>query len=122
MQKDVININHIISTQIKLQKEDLTGVYFLLKDNHIVYVGKTTNGMHRILTHKDKDFDSYAFFKVRQDNLDLVESLNIIHYKPTYNKVFTSLSFTGLSNVNEKCRKKFGARKMRLIRKALKQL
>lgn len=122
MQNEAININHIISAQIKLQKENLTGIYFLLKDNHIVYIGKTTNGMRRILTHKDKDFDSYSFFKVKQHELDVVENLNIVYYKPIYNKQYTSSSFTGLSGINEKCRKKFGTRKMRLIRKVLKQL
>lgn len=122
MQKEVIDINNIISNKTALDKVNTTGVYFLMKDKQIVYVGKTENGISRIFAHKDKDFDSYSFFKTEKSQLDWIESVNIIHYKPIYNKQFTSSKFTGLVGLNEKCRQKFGSRKMRLIRKVLQNL
>jgi hypothetical protein len=48
--------------------------------------------------------------------------VNIIYYQPIYNKQFTSSSFTSLVGLNEKCRARFGSRKMRLIKKVLHTL
>lgn len=118
----VINLHDILLKNTPLDKVNTTGVYFLIKDKKIVYVGKTENGISRIFAHKDKDFDSYSFFNIPKSDLDWVESINIIHYKPTYNKQFISSKFTGLSGLNEQCRKKFGSRKMRLIKKVLHNL
>ena len=118
----IINLHDIILKKTPLDKINTTGVYFLIKDKQIVYVGKTENGISRIFVHKDKDFDSYSFFNVARSDLDWIESVNIIHYKPTYNKQFISSKFTGLAGLNEQCRKKFGSRKMRLIKKVLHNL
>ena len=32
-------------------------IYFLIKNDEVVYIGKTENGFVRPFTHKDKDFD-----------------------------------------------------------------
>lgn len=115
----IINLHDIFLKQTPLDKTNTTGIYFLIKGGQVVYIGKTENGISRIFAHKDKDFDSYSFFNVPISDLDWVESVNIIYYQPIYNKQFTSSSFTGLVGLNEKCRARFGSRKMKFIKKAL---
>ena len=64
-------------------------IYFLLKDNNLVYVGKSNNGiLGRISSHiKDKDFDSaYYVASSSEELLDEYEKKYIIKYKPKYNK------------------------------------
>ena len=66
--------------------ESLCGIYFLLKNKEVVYVGQTTNFHQRIGAHKEKDYDSYCFVKVEQNKLDKAQIENIMLYKPIYNK------------------------------------
>lgn len=64
-------------------------IYFLIKDNNLVYVGKSNNGiLCRINSHiKDKDFDSaYYVASSSEDLLDEYEKKYIVKYKPKYNK------------------------------------
>jgi hypothetical protein len=50
------SINIINSTDTTIVKGGDNSIYFLIKNNKLVYVGKTLNG-HR--NHADKDFDKY---------------------------------------------------------------
>jgi len=64
-------------------------IYFLLKDDNLVYVGKSNNGiLGRISSHiKDKDFDSaYYVASSSEELLDEYEKKYIVKYKPKYNK------------------------------------
>ncbi|WP_208324740.1 hypothetical protein [Modicisalibacter xianhensis] len=70
--------------------EDHSGVYFLIKDNQVVYVGQSVNVMNRVRVHsKDRDFDSYAIILVDTAYLDIVESLYIHLLNPPQNGRFT---------------------------------
>ena len=75
---------------LKERQESLCGIYFLLKNKEVVYVGQTTNFHQRIGAHKEKDYDSYCFVKVEQNELDKAEIENIMLYKPIYNKQLNS--------------------------------
>ena len=72
--------------KIREEFESLCGIYFLLKNKEVVYVGQTTNFHQRIGAHKEKDYDSYCFVKVEKNKLDKAEIENIMLYKPIYNK------------------------------------
>lgn len=64
----------------------LCGVYFLVKDERVVYVGQSTNIAARISQHVGvKDFDGYAFIQCDADNLDMLESLYIHVLNPPLN-------------------------------------
>jgi len=91
---DVINlIDSLSSVNLnELKKynkhEFLTGIYFLLKNDEIVYVGKTINLYDRIMVHQKqnvKDFDSYLFLEVDNKKLNLSERYFINKLKPIYN-------------------------------------
>ncbi|OLF36556.1 hypothetical protein BTW00_05585 [Psychrobacter sp. C 20.9] len=64
---------------------DACGVYFLVKNNEIVYIGQSINIASRITQHRDKDFDSVSYVACHKDELDILESLYILAYQPALN-------------------------------------
>lgn len=65
---------------------DTCGVYFLVHQDEIVYVGQSLNIWSRIGTHvSSKKFDRAAYIQVPREKLDLVESLYIHMLKPKLN-------------------------------------
>jgi len=122
MSKQIIANSEILSSQIKISDINLIGIYFLLKDSQIVYIGQTTNGLTRVLAHKDKDYDSYSFFPTSKENLNYLESINILHYKPIYNKSFISTTFTTIGGLNVQYKKYFGNANLRVLKKVVKKL
>lgn len=46
-------------------------VYFLLKDNEVVYVGQTTQGIVRPFSHRDKDFDEIKIIYCKKELLKI---------------------------------------------------
>lgn len=64
-------------------------VYFLLLDDEVVYVGQTTRGIVRPLSHFDKDFNGIKVIFVDREKLDEVEGYFIAKYKPVYNSKMT---------------------------------
>lgn len=64
-----------------------TGIYFLIKNDEVVYVGQTKRGLARIYNHEEKEWDSFYFVKVEnQKDLLKKEKYFINKYKPIYNK------------------------------------
>jgi len=73
---------HMVSEQTIVEQGapfgDQCGVYFLVRDNRVVYVGQSIHISVRLLDHaKYRDFDSYAFIRCPKDKLDILESLYI---------------------------------------------
>ena len=65
-----------------------SGIYFLFKDQKVVYVGKSLNASARIYDHqraKSKVFDSYAILPVAAEYLDELEVIYICKFAPIYN-------------------------------------
>lgn len=67
----------------------LTFIYFLLKNDEVVYVGKTTKGITRAYSHihTDKDFDKIFMLPCDEDKLNEFENTYILKYRPIYNKI-----------------------------------
>lgn len=67
------------------------GIYFLYKDNEVVYIGKSDdNVMRRVCEHfqgASKDFDSFAIipYPVSPAQLNNIETRLIMKYQPRYN-------------------------------------
>jgi hypothetical protein len=61
-------------------------IYFLLKNNEVVYVGQTKKGISRPFAHTNKDYDSIRIMYCKNDELDYFEDKYITKYKPIYNK------------------------------------
>jgi GIY-YIG catalytic domain len=84
----------IASQSISVDRTKMQGIYFLLKDGKVIYVGQSSNVMARIGVHianPKKSFDSYSFFKVENyDDLNVIETYYIYKFDPLENKVFPS--------------------------------
>ncbi len=61
------------------------GVYFLLQDSEVVYVGQSVNIYSRIASHTDKQFNRFAYVLCRKEHLDRLESLYIHCLQPKLN-------------------------------------
>lgn len=74
----------VTSTAVKLESEPC--VYFLLKGEKIIYIGKTVNLSRRIAQHTGKDFDSVSWVVVSDSDLSQAELVNIDYHDPELNK------------------------------------
>ncbi len=72
---------------IILKKTDIfcSCVYLLKKDDVVVYVGQTKQGVKRISQHYDKDFDSVEIMPCSEELLNQKESYYILRHSPKYN-------------------------------------
>lgn len=64
------------------------GVYFLMHEKEIVYVGQSVNCTLRIGNHLNdgqKAFDSYFFVECPESRLDEMEAKYIVKFRPKYN-------------------------------------
>lgn len=62
-------------------------IYFLFNSGVLVYIGQTKNLLARIACHIiNKDFNETCAFLVDKDKLSLIETLNIMYYKPILNQ------------------------------------
>lgn len=90
-------------------------IYFLIKNNVVVYVGKTINGKWRIKQHKyDKDYDKVYIIKCKSDDLMELEDKYMMKYKPRYNMLYNTNRKNIITTYNE-VRKKFNIGIIELI-------
>lgn len=73
------------ATNIKPQAE---GVYFLIHQGRVIYIGQSVNVFYRVAAHcADKVFDSWAFLETLTfEPLDLVEQYYIAKFAPLLNR------------------------------------
>lgn len=62
-----------------------SGVYFLIDEDKIVYVGQSVNIYARIPQHHEKKFDRYAYVPCKPRLLNILESLYIHCLQPKLN-------------------------------------
>ncbi len=67
--------------------DPIIGVYFLIRDDQVVYVGQSRNVEARIEHHRagDKVFNAYALMEVSECDLTVTEAGMILAYQPLYN-------------------------------------
>jgi hypothetical protein len=81
----VLDKNTIISNKIPVEP-DICGIYFLIKNNQIVYIGQSVNVKHRLYAHKQyKDFDYYYVHECSPEELDTLEAQHIVQFDPPGN-------------------------------------
>lgn len=83
------SVDEILSTAIP-KAAVMIGVYFLIKDGTIVYVGQSTDICARIAQHVGvKDFDSWAWVACPCAELNATELAYILALKPALNVMFS---------------------------------
>jgi hypothetical protein len=69
-----------------VQDRDVCGVYFLIQDEAVVYVGQSVNVYARMKQHAlDKVFDRCLFLPIPQQYIGFVEQFFIGQLKPVLN-------------------------------------
>ena len=99
-------------------------IYYLLKDDEVVYVGQTTQGLTRPFHHDGwKDFDEVRIVHCEPNQLNVFESVAIEKYKPIYNKS-AGVSNCSLNSARTKVRELTGRSDIYLpdVKKAMKAL
>ena len=96
MNKGIIEKEFILENRKKIE-EKICCIYFLIKNEEIVYIGQSVNGISRIQQHTDKDFDSYFILETKKEYLNDLESHYIVKFNPIYNKRVSYIP-TGLIN------------------------
>lgn len=80
----------VISKATALGERPCTvGIYFLLLDDLIVYIGKSLNCEARIHSHigeKTKQFNRYAIQHLSAEKLEKAEAAYVFCWKPSYNR------------------------------------
>ena len=105
----MLNKEYILNNKQKEDTQKNRGLYFLINDDEIVYVGKSEYDVFtRIEYHKrnsDKEFNSFYYKRVenRKVNLDTLETKYIAKFTPKYNKIISDHNnFTQLANMKER--------------------
>lgn len=64
-----------------------SGIYFLIKDKEVIYVGQSTDVFHRMARHRrdNREFDSFAYIQCEKDQLDDLEAKYIAAFVPPLN-------------------------------------
>lgn len=98
-------------------------IYFLLKNNEVVYVGQTTRGIIRPFSHTDKDFDEVKIIFCETFELNILEDTFIQKYKPMYNKQNNYATRWNLHRVRNSIRKQIiPGYTISMLKNVLKQL
>ena len=71
-----------------------SGIYFLLKEGVIMYIGKSKNVLSRLATHESngRDFAEYTFIPCAVEDLDDMEMAYISAFRPSGNKLIQEKS------------------------------
>jgi len=84
--KAMVSQERIIDNAISY--DQTCGIYFLLKDTEILYVGQSVCVFSRIRAHDNErriKFDRIAWVECKKEHLDTLESLYIHLFKPVMN-------------------------------------
>lgn len=87
--KQVIGIKSFLEIASKYNQYSGYFIYFLLQDNQVVYIGKSTSLASRIIQHVNsntKTFDDVSVIECQQNEMDALEVKYINEYRPKYNK------------------------------------
>ena len=84
-----MNFKDFIKTASKYNRYSGAYIYFLLHENEVVYIGKSTSLACRIVEHINsgtKTFDDISVIECAIDEMDALEIKYINEYCPKYNK------------------------------------
>lgn len=84
--KVINSINAFELPMVSFKRQKKIGIYFLIKNNIIVYIGQSTDIEKRIFQHEcKKDFDSYSYYECEIKMLSLYERIFLDKYLPVLN-------------------------------------
>lgn len=84
---ELLRVDDIIAAAVP-KHHSISGIYFLLDHDHVVYVGQSRNVLIRLQRHRDegeKHFDSYAVVTCPVHMMAPLEHRYIGQFLPKYN-------------------------------------
>ena len=85
---DILPKNSVTALLVKAHEpRPIAGVYFLVCDDEIVYVGQSKNVLSRMSGHADKRFNTVKMIPVCEEGLLTTERMMIKILKPRYNRM-----------------------------------
>lgn len=85
---DILPKHSITALLVKAHEpRPIAGVYFLVCDDEIVYVGQSKNVLSRMSGHADKRFNTVKMIPVGEEGLLSTERMMIKILKPRYNRM-----------------------------------
>ena len=97
-EKGLLSAAHI--TQSAMNYEHLTGVYFLILNDEIVYVGRSVNILGRLATHHTNqtiEFNRVFVERCRADQVAHLEAMYINKFKPKHNTSMPAVSASAMA-------------------------
>ena len=101
---EIIEIRDVLNMAIPVEAP-VFGIYFLLENEQVVYVGKSKDCRARIQQHmNDKSFDAYTISECDLGiDLDELEAVHIAHYLPRDNRqIPEALGFISIYQVQQR--------------------
>ncbi len=71
-----------------LNDDPIIGIYFLIHNGEIIYVGQSKDIHNRITQHRDKSFDDVFFIRYIKDELTIKEEFFVQSLTPLLNKTW----------------------------------
>ncbi len=71
-----------------LNDDPIIGIYFLIHNGEIIYVGQSKDIRNRITQHRDKSFDDVFFIRYIKDELTIKEEFFVQSLTPLLNKTW----------------------------------
>lgn len=91
-EKFILEVEDVIANKRSYKPE--SSIYFLIKNEVVVYVGQSVSPYTRISVHeKDKDFDSYFIEPCEYENLNEAEAYYVLKFNPIYNGMIPQNDF-----------------------------
>lgn len=84
---ELFSLGEILEKSVRYKAK--RGIYFLIRNLEIVYVGQSINIPSRIQTHLNegsKKFDRVSYVYLEHEDLDYFETAYILKFRPYYNK------------------------------------
>ncbi len=78
----MVSVEQILESAIS-RDDTFPGVYFLVRDGGIIYIGQSINVFSRALEHRN--FDQWAYIPCERKQLDVLESMYIHWLRPARN-------------------------------------
>lgn len=92
---DLLSEDELYEISIPVRRNRLCGIYFLFRDDELVYVGQSIALLSRLNEHirSNKLFNRVAFQHFLACELDEIEAEYILAYRPEYNRKIPPLVY-----------------------------
>lgn len=108
----------IIDALYAHRKRSASGIYYLIDNDEIVYIGQSIRVYGRVLTHikeRSKQFNRFAWISIKAEQLNVSEAAQIVAHNPKYNR-WALLPSNDLYMTMTQIKSKYGAERKEIMK------